>query len=145
MAEVEREWYERLLEVQLLANPGIWNQLVKLGITQETELMLGFVFLAPGEVAAQQLVGFLAEETDYDVEARSHTRSPKGSQGRAGRGRKGEWIVAGVTKPAPLSLETINAWVEWMVAAGVANGPCAFDGWTAQAQIGDAPAPLAGD
>ncbi|MEY2515488.1 MAG: hypothetical protein QOJ89_2846, partial [bacterium] len=26
MAEDERQWYERLLEVQLLANPGIWKQ-----------------------------------------------------------------------------------------------------------------------
>jgi hypothetical protein len=116
--------------VQLLANPGIWNQLLKLGITEETELLLGFVFLAADEAAAQQLVDFLGEETDYDVEARSQ-----------GKGRKAEWVVAGVTKPAALSLETINAWVEWMVAAGVANGPCAFDGWTAQARVEDAPAP----
>jgi hypothetical protein len=140
MAEDEREWYERLLEVQLLANPGIWNQLGKLGITEETELLLGFVFLAPDEAAARELVRFLGEETDYDVEARPHTRSPKGSQGRAGKGRRAQWVVAGVTKPAGLSLETINAWVEWMVAAGVANGPCAFDGWTAQARVEDAPA-----
>lgn len=130
MAEDEREWYERLLEVQLLANPGIWNQLVTLGITEQTELLLGFVFLASDEAAAQRLVGFLGEETDYDVEARSQ-----------GKGRKAEWVVAGVTKPAAVSLETINAWVEWMVAAGVANGPCAFDGWTAQARVEDAPAP----
>jgi hypothetical protein len=126
MAEDEREWYERLLEVQLLANPGIWNQL---GITEDTELVLGFVFLAPDEAATRQLIGFFAEETDYEVEARS-----------TGKGRKAEWVVAGVTQPAAVSLETINAWVEWMVAAGVANGPCAFDGWTAQARVG-APAP----
>jgi hypothetical protein len=130
MAEDEREWYERLLELQLLANPGIWNQLVKLGITDETELVLGFVFLAPDEAAAQQLVAFLTEETDYDVEARSQ-----------GKGRKAEWVVAGVTKPAAVSLEMINAWVEWMIAAGVAHGPCAFDGWTAQARVEAEPAP----
>jgi hypothetical protein len=126
MAEDEREWYERLLELQLLANPGIWNQLGKLGITEETELVLGFVFLAPDEAAARRLIGFLEQETDYEVQARS-----------TGRGRNAQWVVAGVTQPAAVSLETINAWVEWMVAAGVANGPCAFDGWTARARIED--------
>lgn len=130
MADDEREWYERLLEVQLLANPGIWKQLGTLGITEETELVLGFVFLAPDEAAAQQLVGFLEEETDYEVAARSQ-----------GKGRKIDWVVAGVTQPVALSLDTINAWVEWMVAAGVANGPCAFDGWTAQARVENAPTP----
>ena len=92
----------------------------------ETELLLGFVFLAPDEAAAQQLIGFLGEETDYERRGALD-----------GKGRKTEWVVAGVTQPAAVSLETINAWVEWMVAAGVANGPCAFDGWTAQARIED--------
>ena len=28
--------------------------------------------------------------------------------------------------------ETLDDWVQWMVAAGAAEGPCAFDGWAAQ-------------
>ncbi len=129
MAEDDREWYERLLEVQLLANPGIWQRLAKLGVTEATEMLLGFLYLAPDEAAALQLVSFLDEQTDYEVASRVQ-----------GKGRRAQWVVAGVTKPAALSLETINGWVEWMVAAGVANGPCAFDGWTAEARIDAAPA-----
>lgn len=129
----ERAWYERLLEVQLMANPAIWHRLGLQGITEETPLQLGFLFLAPEESAADALVGFLAEETDYEVQGR-----------RQGKGRAAQWVVAGVTQPAAVSLETINAWVQWMVAAGVANGPCAFDGWTAAARH-DAPAPPAAE
>jgi hypothetical protein len=26
----------------------------------------------------------------------------------------------------------LDDWVEWMIAAGASEGPCAFDGWAAQ-------------
>ena len=40
--------------------------------------------------------------------------------------------MLGATQPTTVTLETLDAWVEWMIAAGAAEGPCAFDGWTAE-------------
>ena len=117
----ERPWYEQLLDLQLLANPAIFERLREHGLTDETQLRLGFVYLAPGEEEAQRLAAFLEQETDYNIEARRR---------RKGWLEEPEWLVGGATQPAPLTLETIDAWTEWMIAAGAAHGPCAFDGWT---------------
>ena len=121
------EWYEQLLELQLRANRDIWASLREHGVGADTELRLGFVYVAPGEAEAQGLVAFLREETDYDLEARSRPgdgdREPDGED---------EWVVIGTTQPTPVTLELLDDWTEWMVAAGAAEGPCAFDGWAAQ-------------
>jgi len=119
----EREWYEQLLELQLRANPAVWKNLERLGVTDQTELRLAFIYLAPGKDEAERLIAFLREETDYEVQLRER---PKGFL------EKPELLVLGATQPTTVSLETINAWVEWMVAAGAAEGPCAFDGWTSE-------------
>jgi hypothetical protein len=123
MNDEEPEWYQRILDMQLRENPGIWARFQEHGL-DEMELRLGFIYLAPGEDAAQQLAGFLREETDYEVEVRSQ---------RARRLAKPDWFVVGATQPTPVSLDLLNEWVEWMVAAGAVEGPCAFDGWAAQA------------
>jgi hypothetical protein len=124
----EREWYEQLLDLQLQANILVWKTLRDLGVDEDTELRLAFIYLAPGEPEAERLAGFLREETDYDVQTRER--------------RKGwfatEWLVLGATQPTAVSRETIDAWVQWMVAAGAAEGPCAFDGWTVEG-AGDEP------
>jgi hypothetical protein len=119
----EPQWYERILDLQLRENPGIWARFQEHGL-DAIELRLGFIYMAPGEGEAQQLAGFLREETDYDVEVRSQ---------RKRKLAKPEWLVVGATQPTPVSLDLLNEWVEWMVAAGAAEGPCAFDGWAAQA------------
>ena len=119
--EDEREWYEQLLDLQLLVNATLWKQLRDLGVDEQTQLRLGFVYLAPGEEEAERLAAFLREQTDYEVLTRRR---------RKGFFEDPEWLVAGATQPAPLALETIDAWTEWMIAAGAAEGPCAFDGWT---------------
>ena len=121
--EDEREWYEQLHDLQLLSNATLWRQLRDLGVDDETQLRLGFIYLSPGEVQAQALEAFLKRETDYDVETRRR---------RKGWLEEPEWLVGGATQPAALTLETIDAWTEWMIAAGAAEGPCAFDGWTAE-------------
>jgi hypothetical protein len=123
----EPEWYERILDLQLHENAGIWARFQEHGL-DEAELRLGFIYLAPGEDEAQQLAGFLREETDYEVAVHSQ---------RKGRLAKPEWLVVGATQPTPVSLDLLNEWVEWMVAAGAAEGPCAFDGWAAQALESD--------
>ena len=114
----EREWYEQLLDLQLQTNREIWS---RLEVGAETGLRLSFAYLAPGEREAERLAGFLRAQTDYDVQARRR---------RTGWTEKPEWVVAGATQPADVSLEIVDAWVQWMVAAGAAEGPCAFDGWT---------------
>jgi regulator of RNase E activity RraB len=116
------EWYERILELQLRENPEAWAQCVDDGI-DEDELRLGFIYLAPGEAEGESLVAFLSEETDYEVEL--HRQDKGASSGPT-------WLVVGATQPTFLTLEIIDAWVEWMVAAGASAGPGAFDGWTVQ-------------
>ena len=118
------EWYEQLLELQLRRNRDIWAELRQQGVEDDSELRLGFVYAAPGDGEARSLVRFLREETDYEVEA----------QARPGEGPDGEesWFVIGTTQPTALTLELLDDWAEWMIAAGAAEGPCAFDGWAAQ-------------
>ncbi|MEA2219945.1 MAG: hypothetical protein QOJ35_2571 [Solirubrobacteraceae bacterium] len=131
MTADEPAWYEQLLALALERNPGIWDDLRRRGMTDESELRLVFLYLAPGEAEADELAAFLRAETDYEVKAHSQ---------RARRRAAREWFVAGVTQPATLTLETVDAWVDWMIAAGAAHGPCAFDGWAGQL-AGEAPPP----
>ena len=116
------EWYERILDLQLRNNRDIWAQLQEHGAGGETELQLGFVYLSPGRDEAEQLVNFLVDETDYEVESRT---------------QNSDWFVFGVTQPTPVSSELLDRWVEWMVAAGAAEGPCAFDGWEVVGGLGE--------
>jgi len=118
------EWYEELLDQHLARNQDIWAGLREHGITDESRLRLGFIFVAPGVAEADQLVAFLHEETDYEV----RTRERPGADADA----DADWVVIGTTQPTPVSLELIDDWCEWMIAAGAAEGPCAFDGWAAQ-------------
>jgi len=121
------EWYEQLLEEQLRRNRDIWAQLRERGVEDDSELRLGFIYVAAGEAEAQQLVAFLRDETDYELNARSRPgEEPDGQPAWT------DWIVIGTTQPTALSLELLDDWCEWMIAAGAAEGPCAFDGWAAQ-------------
>jgi hypothetical protein len=118
------EWYEQILDLQLRNNSDIWAQLREHGVDEHTELQLGFIYLSPGREEAEQLVSFLGDGTDYELEART---------------QNGEWFVFGVTQPTAVSSEVLDRWVEWMVAAGAAEGPCAFDGWQVVGGLGSAP------
>ena len=120
------EWYDELLEAQLRENRTAWAELEDDGVDDDSRLMLGFLYLAAGEPEAQRLVTFLQAETDYDVKARPRPGDPP----------ELAWCVIGTTQPTPLSLELLDDWVEWMIAAGAAEGPCAFDGWAAQRVAG---------
>jgi hypothetical protein len=113
------EWYDQLLELQLERNRDTWAQLREHGVEDDMLLRLGFLYLAPGKAEAKSVVAFLRAETDYEVRART-------------RPDDGAWVVVGTTQPTPVSLARLDAWVEWMIAAGAAEGPCAFDAWAAQ-------------
>lgn len=117
------EWYDKLLELQLRKNLGIWAELERQGIAEDSELRLGFIYIAPGEEEARSLVEFLRQETDYDVDV----RAPQDADGDGT-----DWFVIGTTQATRVTRERLDDWVEWMIAAGAAEGPCAFDGWAAQ-------------
>lgn len=122
------EWYDDLLELQLRRNRDLWANLQE-HIGGDDELRLGFVYLAPGEQEAQSLVAFLRAQTDYDVDVRSRLDGD-------GDDAEMAWFVIGTTQPTPLTIDVLDDWVEWMIAAGAAEGPAAFDGWAAQL-VGD--------
>jgi len=126
------EWYEELLEHQLERNRDVWARLREHGLEDDDELRLGFIYVAPGEAEAEGLVAYLREETDYELSARLRP----GDDGEI----EPDWVVIGTTQPTPVTLEVIDDWCEWMIAAGAAEGPCAFDGWAAQLVGGDATA-----
>jgi hypothetical protein len=125
------EWYEQLYELQLRRNRDTWASLQEHGLDVDAELRLGFVYVAPGEPEARALLAFLRDETDYDLEARSRP----GDRHGAPDGEE-QWVVIGTTQPTPVTLELLDDWVQWMIAAGASEGPCAFDGWAAQL-VGD--------
>jgi hypothetical protein len=126
------EWYEQLLDLQLHRNRDIWAGLQERGVAADTMLRLGFIYVAPGEPEAQALVDFLREETDYDVNVRADRDDGADADAETDPDDADAWFVIGMTQPTPVTLDLLDDWVEWMIAAGAAEGPCAFDGWAAQ-------------
>lgn len=128
-ADPERAAYPRqmpqnvdaLLNLQLAMNPHTWSALLDLGVDETTLLVLEFAFDSPDQREAAALVDFLEKSTDYDVRVEAVDETTSSRQ---------EWMVKGETKPTTLSLDVLNQWVRWMVAAGAANS-CDFDGWGA--------------
>lgn len=131
------EWYDELLEHQLEHNREVWAGLRRHGLQDGSELRLGFVYVSPGVAEADQLVAFLRAETDYEVSARE--RPGENAQDDP------DWVVLGTTRPTPVTLELLDDWCEWMIAAGAAEGPCAFDGWAAQVVEGEGEGARDGD
>lgn len=111
------------LAQQLAMNQRSWQALQEHGVTEDSELRLDFFYVAPGEREAEELREFLQRETDYDVRVDSSG---------GGFTRKKSWTVSGTTQPAQVSLDILDQWVGWMVAAGFERD-CEFDGWGAEA------------
>jgi Regulator of ribonuclease activity B len=104
-------------------NPQTWAALQEHGVDESTELRLDFFYVAPGQSEAETLGAFLRRETDYNVgvhRIRKRMLSKK------------QWYVMGFTQPTTTSLDILNQWVDWMVAAGAEHGGCEFDGWGAE-------------
>ncbi|MGH2918654.1 MAG: ribonuclease E inhibitor RraB [Solirubrobacteraceae bacterium] len=120
----DREWFERILDLQLEDNPDAVEEARRQGIDEDTPVRLEFFYLAPGEDEARRLAAFLQLETDYDVQA---------FERREDMDENSPWLVVGMTQPTALTLDLVNDWTEWMVAAGAEKGPAAFDGWEPQA------------
>lgn len=108
---------------QLAMNVETWGALRRNGVTEQTELRLDFMYEAPTRAAADKLIELLRGETDYDV-------SEPLADGRSTVART--FFVSGNTQATSVSLDVLNQWVDWMVAAGHQSGGCVFDGWGAQ-------------
>lgn len=109
--------YIQNLRLQLAMNAETWKALLRNGLKPDTELQLDFYFYAPSEEKAQHLKDLL-EEYDYEVEI-----------GKVEADSESKWFVSGKTIPTTLSLEILDQWVEWMIAAGKEYNSV-FDGWS---------------
>jgi hypothetical protein len=108
---------------QLEMNVETWGRLRQHGVTEATALRLDFMYEAPTRGAADKLVQLLRDETDYDVSEPLASGSPVPTP---------KFFVSGTTQSTSVSLDVLNQWVDWMVAAGQQSGGCVFDGWGAQ-------------
>jgi hypothetical protein len=110
------------LAQQLAMNVETWGALRRHGVTEQTGLRIDFMYEAPSRSAADKLVKLLREETDYDV------AEPRAAGSLLAR----KFLVSGTTQTTQVSLDILNQWVDWMVAAGQQSEGCIFDGWGAQ-------------
>jgi hypothetical protein len=113
--------YARVLDAHLEVNPKSWAALQERGVDEDTPLRLDFEFTATDEDATRSLLRHLRTTTDYEFKGGARNQED-GSQ---------RWMVLGTTSPMTLSLDTLNAWVTRMTAAGRDHGPAVFDGWGA--------------
>jgi hypothetical protein len=111
---------KEILVQQLAMNKETWKLLVAHGLTPESQVRLDFVYHAPSQQKAATLHSSLKRETDYDVEVSS-------SGGLLWK----RWEVTGSTRETKITLEILDQWVAWMVAAG-GEHDCVFDGWGTQ-------------
>jgi hypothetical protein len=110
---------QRELEHQLERTRVTWAELQERGVTEETELRLDFLYVAPGQHQAESLAQAIRSRTEYEVEA---GESKEGLLGRR------VWTVSGTTQPTAVSLASLDEWVTRMVEWGNAHS-CEFDGW----------------
>jgi hypothetical protein len=113
----EQQKYRQNLARQLAWTKETWSRLVDHGLTPSTEVELDFTFATSDRQKATDLAEYLREETDYEV----GTVSSGGFLSKT-------WFVKGKTQPTRISLEVLEQWVAWMVAAGQ-DHDCMFDGW----------------
>jgi len=114
--------YNLILAKQLAMNEQTWSLLQTHGLTVDSKLRLDFFYNAPTRETAQGLCALIHNKTDYKVRVVSHRRL-----------FRREWGVNGTTQLVSVSLQILNEWVAWMVAAG-AEHSCDFDGWGASIQ-----------
>ena len=103
-------------------NRRTWEVFRAQGLAEGAELRLDFFYAAGDKQPAHALAGYLRRETDYEVTVVTND---------GGLFRKKTWSVEGRTPATPVSLPILDDWVDWLIQAGDAHGPCAFDGWGA--------------
>jgi hypothetical protein len=111
--------YADLVAFHLPATARTWELMREHGVDETTELRLDFIFVAADPRAAERLASFLRAETDYDVRVDRAAAPADGAT----------WVVEGQTQSTIVSPGILEDWVAWMIAAGVDEGGCTFDGW----------------
>lgn len=101
---------------QLQMNRQTWGRLTELGVTEETELCLEFVFRCPDQATAEEVAAELGDEGCTTTVA------------RGGSLLRRVWSVSARTRPATWSLAKLDDWVNAMVDCACAYGSD-FDGW----------------
>ena len=122
MSPRDEAHFNKILVKQVAMVEDTWDALQRAGVTGDTQLRLDCLYYAPGESEAHELAEFLGHETDYDVRVESDA---------GGFLKKATSKVASTTQPTRVSLDILEEWVRWMVAAG-AQYDCEFDGWGAK-------------
>ena len=107
--------YADNIEHQLRMLDVTWEAFKENGVTEETELVLEFVYKAPNKCSANSL-NFALE--NYASSVRSEGVLKK------------KWFVDGQSHPTTVSKEKMAQWLEYMVALGWEHG-CEFDGFGA--------------
>lgn len=107
--------YEDNIEHQLRMLETTWEAFKENGVTEDTELVLEFVYLAPNKESATSLNGAL---DNYDSSVRSEGLLKK------------KWFVDGNSHPTTVSKDTLVQWLDFMVSLGWEHG-CEFDGFGA--------------
>ena len=107
--------YEDNFEHQLRMLDVTWDAFKEHGVSEETELVLEFVYLAPNKESANSLNEALE---NYDSSMRSEGLLKK------------KWFVDGNSHPTTVSKDTLVQWLDFMVALGWEHG-CEFDGFGA--------------
>ena len=107
--------YEENIDHQLRMLEITWKAFKEHGVTEETELVLEFVYLAPNKESANSLNEAL---DNYDSSVRSEGLLKK------------KWFVDGSSHPMTVSKEILAQWLDFMVALGWEHD-CEFDGFGA--------------
>ena len=107
--------YEENLEDQLKMLDITWEAFKEHGVTEDTEIILEFSYIAPNKEQAKSLSDSIE---DYDSSIRSEGLLKK------------KLFVEGQTHPTNVSKEILIQWIDFMVALGWDHG-CEFDGFGA--------------
>lgn len=114
MHGTEEVWDEELAE-RLHMNAEALALLAEKGVQPGQKTRLDYTFVTESRTNAQKLAAFIEQETDYTAKVVNND---------------GEFEISGQTSEIELSLETVNAWVTWLVKEG-RRFDCTFDGWFA--------------
>jgi hypothetical protein len=95
--------YKENIDHQLKMLDGTWDKFVEYGVTDKTELVLEFSYLAPNKAAANKLNMAL---NNYNMSIKSE-----------GLIRK-IWYLEGKTQPTTVTKEILAQWLDFMVAKG---------------------------
>lgn len=101
------------LNANLKRGEVAFQMLEESGHTSSTEVRIDFWFECPERAAADRLVAFLSDETDFELEVVEEDGV----------------CVKGTTQLTPLTKQMLMEWTFWMCSAGANNGDCYFEGW----------------